>query len=66
MAAPEAPSITSTCKCGAEIYTGPRDLVIGGQLIAEKCVIDLDANHAAFVAHWEAEHPGEPMPERVL
>lgn len=62
----ESPSVTSTCKCGAKIYTGPRDLIIDGQLIAEKCVIDLNANHADFVKHWQEAHPNEPMPERVL
>jgi len=66
VSAHEAPSVTVTCKCGAEIYTGPRDLIINGEVIAEKVVIDLNANHAAFVEHWQTAHPGEEMPERLL
>lgn len=51
--------------CGAVIETPGRDLVIGGELIAEGCVIDLDQNHRDFVAHYAECHPGAEVPPRL-
>jgi hypothetical protein len=62
-----AAGVSTTCAlCKAVIETPARDLVVAGRVLERGCVIDLDENWRAFVAHYEAEHPDVDVPERFL